>query len=113
MGRTDDQVKAKNIIVILSLTLIVGAFGSWRIQQKVLRVSSAKEACIRHLAWIAGTKDLAAKELHLTTGAVLTTQTFSKYTLNGLRDCPAGGTYSINPIGVPPRCSIPGHSLSP
>ena len=25
--------------------------------------------------------------------------------------CPAGGTYSINAVGVPPTCTIPGHAL--
>jgi regulator of replication initiation timing len=25
--------------------------------------------------------------------------------------CPAGGTYTINAVGVPPTCSIPGHAL--
>ena len=25
--------------------------------------------------------------------------------------CPSGGTYTINAVGVPPTCSIPGHAL--
>jgi outer membrane murein-binding lipoprotein Lpp len=27
--------------------------------------------------------------------------------------CPNGGTYEINPVGVPPTCSVAGHSLTP
>ena len=27
--------------------------------------------------------------------------------------CPAGGVYTLNPIGISPTCSIPGHALSP
>jgi hypothetical protein len=30
---------------------------------------------------------------------------------NALPVCPAGGVYTINPIGVNPICSIPGHAL--
>jgi hypothetical protein len=31
----------------------------------------------------------------------------------GWPNCPAGGTYSVGPIGTAPTCSIPGHSLAP
>jgi hypothetical protein len=27
--------------------------------------------------------------------------------------CPSGGTYTINAVGVPPTCSVPGHVLPP
>ena len=25
--------------------------------------------------------------------------------------CPAGGVYTLNPVGVPPICNIPGHAM--
>jgi hypothetical protein len=72
-----------------------------------------RSACINNLHWIAGAKELLARERGLKPGTAVDQQTVASYVIDGWRECPAGGKYSINPIGKDPTCSISGHSLTP
>jgi hypothetical protein len=68
--------------------------------------------CILQLRNIAGAKDQCAVESYLSIGAVVTEGQIGPYFRDGrVPKCPQGGEYSLNPIGVDPTCSYPGHQL--
>ncbi|MFZ0829118.1 MAG: hypothetical protein WAO02_17020 [Verrucomicrobiia bacterium] len=69
-------------------------------------------ACISNLRQIDAAKQEWALENNKTTGAVPAAQDLLPYFPDNLFPiCPAGGTYAINAVGMPPTCSIPGHVL--
>jgi hypothetical protein len=105
-------MKAMKIVVLVGLTLAVGALGSRLFRHKVLQDNSARNACISNLRQIAGAKGIAAQELGLSAGALVRTQSLVLYMEGGWRDCPSGGAYTVNPVGKDPTCNIPGHSLA-
>ena len=69
-------------------------------------------ACINNLRQIDAAKQQWALENNKTASAVPTAQDLLPYFVDGLFPvCPSGGTYTINAVGVPPACSVPGHVL--
>lgn len=68
--------------------------------------------CINNLRMIDAAKQQWALENHKPAGALLTAADLAPY-LKGqaLPTCPAGGVYTLNPVGLAPICSIPGHVL--
>ena len=103
--------RTKRIAVILGVTIVVGALGARIIYDRVVHGNDAKNACINNLVWIAGSKKIAAQEYGLRSGATVNKQDLGKYIVGEFPNCPAGGTYTINPIGTEPTCSVSGHSL--
>jgi hypothetical protein len=74
------------------------------------RETSQRNACINNLRQLDAAKQEWALENNKTNGDTPTRQDLLPY-LRRWPVCPAGGTYSINPIGEPPTCSVPGHKL--
>lgn len=74
------------------------------------REVSQRNACINNLRQLEAAKDEWALENSKTNGATPTKEDLMPY-LHRWPVCPAGGAYSINPVGQPPTCSIPGHTL--
>jgi prepilin-type N-terminal cleavage/methylation domain-containing protein len=74
-----------------------------------------KLACIVNLKAIDGAKELWATEFKKANGdAVDETGVISYLNKNARPECPAGGTYTFNPVGQPPTCSLgatAGHTL--
>jgi uncharacterized protein (DUF3084 family) len=71
-----------------------------------------QNACITNLRLIDAAKQEWALENERTANALPTVQDLLPYFLDGLTPtCPSGGVYSLNAVGVPPTCSIPGHVL--
>jgi hypothetical protein len=69
--------------------------------------------CIANLRLIDGAKQQWALEKQKPSGALLTAADLAPYLrTNTLPACPAGGVYTLNPIGFPPMCNIPGHALT-
>ena len=67
---------------------------------------------INNLRQIDAAKQQWALENNKTASAVPTAQDLLPYLGDGLFPvCPSGGVYTINAVGVPPACSIPGHVL--
>jgi hypothetical protein len=106
--RTD---RARRIVIILAVTIVLGWLGTRVIHNRIVGRVESKNACINNLYWIAGAKELLAKEKGLKPGASVDIQDVAPYVLDGWRDCPAGGTYTMNPIETAPTCSISGHTL--
>jgi hypothetical protein len=68
--------------------------------------------CINNLRLIDGAKQQWALEKQKPAGALLIAADLTPYLkTNVLPTCPAGGVYTINPVGYAPICSIPGHAL--
>jgi serine/threonine protein kinase len=78
----------------------------------LIEKKEAQQMCIANLIQIAAAKQEWALEYNKTNGDVPTVDGLRPYIQSGFPVCPDGGTYSINPIGDPPTCSIPGHALS-
>jgi len=74
-----------------------------------------RNACINNLRQIDAAKNQWALENNKPATAVPTEQDIAPYIkldANGnIPVCPSGGTYTINAVGIPPTCSIPGHVL--
>jgi hypothetical protein len=69
-------------------------------------------ACINNLRMIDGAKQQWALEKQKPAGALLTASDLSPYMRsNAVPVCPAGGVYTLNPVGIAPICNIPGHAL--
>jgi hypothetical protein len=69
-------------------------------------------ACINNLRVIDAAKQQWALEQQKPRGALLTAADLSPYVKsNTLPVCPAGGIYTLNPVGLAPICNIPGHAL--
>ncbi len=69
-------------------------------------------ACINNLRIIDAAKQQWALENDKTASAVPTAQDLLPYFPDNLFPaCPAGGIYTLNAVGTPPTCSVPGHVL--
>jgi hypothetical protein len=77
--------------------------------------AAQRNACINNLRQIDGAKQQWALEHNKTANAIPTPQDILPYLAAGpnptLPVCPAGGQYTLNAVGQPPTCSIPGHEL--
>ena len=69
--------------------------------------------CINNLRQIVVAKQMWATDKQKPPGALLTAADLAPYipTITSLT-CPAGGVYTLNPVGIPPLCNIPGHVLT-
>lgn len=76
---------------------------------------AAQNACINNLRLIDTAKQQCAAEHNLKVTETVTAEQLLPYLApSGLKEfpkCPAGGTYTVGPIGFKPTCSIPGHVL--
>src|ERR1017187_9793182 len=68
--------------------------------------------CINNLRQIVVAKQMWATDKQKPPGALLTAADLAPYipTITSLT-CPAGGVYTLNPVGISPICNIPGHAL--
>jgi len=68
-------------------------------------------ACVNNLRLIDGAEQQWALEKQKPAGALLTSADLAPYLKsNAVPVCPAGGVYTLNPVGVMPICNIPGHA---
>jgi hypothetical protein len=68
--------------------------------------------CVNNLRQIEGAKQQWALENGRPTGSVVGQQDVANYLPNkAFPTCPAGGAYTLNPVGLNPLCNIPGHVL--
>jgi competence protein ComGC len=77
------------------------------------REAAHKNMCLNNLRRIEGAKEVWSLQNKMDTNSTPTMQDltpFLKGNVTTLR-CPAGGTYSINRVGLTPTCSISSHDL--
>ena len=76
------------------------------------RQSAQRAACLNNLRQLDIAKEQWAIDKDKRSGDVPTAADLQPYLKNPLV-CPLGGRYIIGPVGRPPRCSLPEHSLAP
>jgi len=94
----------------IALTVVGGvAYSGWRFH---LRVEGRNATlCISNLRKIDVTKEWYGQEHGLKTGDPIPEKALIELRA-WPKQCPCGGAYTINPIGIDPICSVPGHTLS-
>jgi hypothetical protein len=78
------------------------------------RSTSQQNACLNNLRQLDAAENQWALEQGKKTGDACVADDLKPYLriINGqLPKCPAGGTYTIGPVGEMPKCSVPGHAL--
>ena len=76
------------------------------------KAAQDRDACIKNLKDIDAAKQKWALLNNKTDLDVPTEQDLRSYLPNGAMPvCPAGGTYSINAVGLPPTCTIASHAI--
>ena len=75
-------------------------------------LNAVLNACFNNQRILEGAKDQWALENKKGTGDTPSVQDLLPYLKNNaLPACPQGGVYTLNAVGAPPACSIPGHVL--
>ena len=80
------------------------------------REQSQANGCISNLHEIDSAKEMLRVDLHLSASATPTSAEMVPIYLRAFPVCPSGGTYSINPLGQNPTCTIGGpfpHIMTP
>jgi hypothetical protein len=100
---------------LLPAVAVVGMMSAIAIPNFVkARTTSQQNACINHLRQFDAAENQWALENNKKTGDPCTAEDLKPYIrlIGGqLPKCPAGGAYTIGPVGETPRCSVPGHAL--
>ncbi|MGB9587640.1 MAG: prepilin-type N-terminal cleavage/methylation domain-containing protein [Armatimonadota bacterium] len=103
-GFTLIEIMVVVLILAILLALAIPAFNK-------ARETTRTKACVKNLREIDDAKDQYAMENRLTSGANVEISDLLPQYLKATPVCPSGGTYTCNPVGVSPQCSIPGHEL--
>jgi hypothetical protein len=83
-----------------------------RLQSAAVQQRDQIAACMNNLRQIDGAKQQFALEAQKQPGALVSNQDLAPYFPNkAIPACPAGGVYTLNPIGLNPICNIAGHVL--
>ena len=97
--------------VLLPAAFVTGMMAAIAIPNFIkARTISQQNACINNLRQIDAAKNEWALEKGKKDGDVPAKEDLKPY-LRKWPVCPQGGTYTINAVGKPPECSIPGHAL--
>jgi hypothetical protein len=83
-----------------------------KIQSQVIQQRDQLATCINNLRQIEGAKQQFALEAQKPAGTLVSTDDLAPYLPNKtVPACPAGGIYTLSPVGLNPICNIPGHVL--
>ncbi len=93
------------LVEIMIVVAIIGLLAAIAIPSFVrARQTSQKNACINNLRQIDGGKDQWAIENKQATGTSPDSTDVGAY-LKKWPECPAGGSYTISPVGTDPECT--------
>jgi hypothetical protein len=95
------------VLVVFALAASLGWF-RWDTRRRA--EGHAAYLCIANLRKIDTTKEAYAHEHGLKDGDLISTQALVELRAWPMA-CPAGGFYTINPVGKPPTCSVSGHAI--
>lgn len=104
-------IAALAVIPVLAITGLLAAIA---IPSFVKARDSARfNACVNNMRILDSAKEQAALEFRIEEGTIAPADSIRKFMPNeyDAMACPAGGEYTVNPIGVDPECSAHG-SLS-
>lgn len=95
------------LVEIMIVVAIIGLLAAIAIPSFVkARNTSQQNACINNLRQIDSGKEQAAMTYHLSDGDTVAATTVNSYIKGGAHTCPGGGTYTYQPVGTLPTCSI-------
>jgi len=101
----------RSSLMPLGLMMMTSTGGTPGAQANTPR-GSPESKCIRNLRMLGDAKEQCALEKNLKDGDTVEPSALTQYLLRGkMPVCPEGGTYTLNPIGKTPTCSIPAHKL--
>jgi len=111
-GRVDmNRRSGFTLVEIMIVVAIIGMLASIAIPAFLKSRGSAQTtACINNLRQIDAAKEQWAMMRMVATGAVNETEV-NEYLRKGAPDCPGGGSYGYNSVGVDPTCTVQGHEL--
>ncbi len=108
----DEIAALKNSAPAIGLLIMPLIMAGKTSQPGMPQQGGADVRCTNNLRMIDAAKEQCALERGLKDGAAVNEMMISKYLLKGkIPVCPAGGTYTLNPVGKNPTCSIPGHAM--
>jgi hypothetical protein len=83
-----------------------------KLQSAAVQQRDQIATCMNNLRQIDGAKQQFALEAQKQPGSLVSPDDLAPYFPNKVFPaCPAGGVYTLNPIGLNPICNIPGHVL--
>src|SRR5438045_1314282 len=98
----DDVMKTVRYIVAILILIFVLAFVWFGTESARRDRVALQRACANNLEVIRGAKAVWAREMRVTTNATPTMADLAPYMDRGEPKCPAGGTYTIGPVGQNP-----------
>ncbi len=103
------------LIEIMIVVAIIGLLAAIAIPNFAkMRTNAQRQACIMNLKTIESAKEAWATQERKADGDPVDEAAINALLKNGQApQCPGGGTYSYNPVGTPPTCSLSaaGHTL--
>src|SRR5260221_13428106 len=112
MKRNSSRKSGFTLVEIMIVVAIIGLLAAIAIPNFVrARTTAQKNACINNLRQIDGAKEQWALEKKKSAGSASVDTEINDYIKGGAPKCPAGGTYTYNPVDTSPACSIDGHSI--
>ncbi len=99
------------IMIVVAIIAILAAIAIPQLLES--RKMAAQNKCMNSLKVLDYSKEQAALNLGLGSGATVATASTVAFTKGGIPTCPRSGTYTYNTQGVAGSCSIHGTLASP
>jgi prepilin-type N-terminal cleavage/methylation domain-containing protein len=106
--------RAFTLVEIMIVIAIIGLLAAIAIPNFMKhRAYTQTQACIANLSKLDASKEIWGLEHGKTTGGIAAVDDIvgSELYLRTMPVCPAGGNYSLMPIGTKPTCDMPDHVL--
>jgi len=104
------RARGFTLVEILIVVGIVGLLAVLAIPSFMKsREKSQAKTCMNNLRQIYYAKEHFASQNSLNAGDPVTENDVAVFLNHGLPVCPAGGAYSVNPVGSDPSCTVAGH----
>jgi hypothetical protein len=101
------------LFIVISTIGLLAAIGIPSFQKA--RENAIEKACINNMRILDATKDAYAVENGLDAETLVTAENLSEHIPGGVPSivCAKGGTYTLNPVGCTPECSVHGTFMRP